>query len=84
MLYVPELPSPMVSAASETETPASSSSSMLTVVVTVVPTLTPAGRLVPKPSSTLSPSSSMASCVAVKVIVFDVSPVSKVTLPGTE
>ena len=84
MVYVPELPSPMVSAAAETETPASSSSSMLTVVVTVVPTLTPAGRLVPKPSSTLSPSSSMVSCVAVKVIVFDVSPVSKVTLPGTE
>ena len=84
MVYVPELPSPMVSAAAETETPASSSSSsMLTVVVAVVPALTPPGS-VPKASNTLSPSSSMESCVALNVIVFDVSPASKVTLIGTE
>ena len=83
MVYVPELPSPMVSAAAETETPAPSSSSMLTVVVAVVPALTPMGS-VPKPSSTLSPSSSSMSSVALNVIVFDVSPASKVTLAGTE
>ena len=83
MVYVPELPSPIVSAAAETEIPASSSSSMLTVVVAVVPALTPPGS-VPKASNTLSPSSSMESCVALNVIVFDVSPASKVTLIGTE
>ena len=84
MVYVPELPSTIVSESLETETPGVSSSVMVTVVVAGVPALTPLGRFVPKPSSTLSPSSSMESCVAVKVIVFDVSPVSKVTLPGTE
>ena len=84
IVYVPELPSPMVSAASETETPAPSSSSMLTVVVAVVPALTPVGSGVSKASSTLSPSSSMESGVAMNVIVFDCSFAVKVTLVGTE
>ena len=81
MVYVPELPSPMVSAASETETPAPSSSSMLTVAG--VPALTRDGRFGPKASFTLSPSSSTLSWVAVKVNVFDVSPALKVTSAGT-
>ena len=34
--------------------------------------------------ATLSSSSSSVSCVAVKVIVFDVSPALNVTLAGTE
>ena len=55
----------------------------LTVVVAGVPAVTPLGRLVPKPSSTLSASSSMESSAAVKVIVFDISSASKVTLEGT-
>ena len=56
---------------------------MLTVVVTVVPGLTPPGSGAPKASSTLSPSSSTSSWAAVKVIVCDMSPVLKVTFAGT-
>ena len=82
MVYVPELPSAMVSEASETETPATSSSVMLTVACVVVPSET-AGGSVPKPSSTLSPSSSTSSWAAVKVMVCDICPVLKVTLGGT-
>ena len=51
MVYVPELPSAMVRELSETETPAPSSSVMFTVVVVVVPRLTPPGSSVPKPRS---------------------------------
>ena len=47
-----------------------------------VPALTSVGS-VPKPSSTLSPSSSTLSSVAVKVNVLLVSPLSNVTLAGT-
>ena len=82
MVYVPELPSAMVSELSETETPAPSSSVMLTVACVVVPSET-AGGSVPKASSTLLPPSSTSSWVAVKVIVCDMSPVLKVTFAGT-
>ena len=60
-----------------------SSSVMATVAWLVVPTLTPSSGMVPKPSSTLSLSSSKVSCVAWKVIVCDVSPELKVTVAGT-
>ena len=53
-----------------------------TVASPVVPAVTPAGS-VPKPSLTDSPASTAVSCVAVKVISFSVSPLSKVTLAGT-
>ena len=57
---------------------------MLTVVVAVVPALTPAGSGVPKASSTLSPSSSiLVWSVAVKVNDFDISPALKVKFAGT-
>ena len=55
---------------------------MLTVVSAIAPSDTPVGS-VPKASSTLSSSSSMESSAAVKVIVFDISSASKVTLVGT-
>ena len=46
--------------------------------------LRPAGRLAPKLSLTLSSSSSTSSCAsASKVKVLEVSPLVKVTLPGT-
>ena len=48
----------------------------------VVPLVTRLGRA-PSPSFTLSPSSSTLSSVALKVKVFEVSPVLKVTLAGT-
>ena len=63
-------------------TAGSSLSVMVTVVVEVVPADTPVGG-VPKPSATVSPSSSAVSSVAAKVNVFDVSPLAKVTLAGT-
>ena len=66
----------------ETVTAGSSLSVMLTVVVEVVPAVTPLGG-VPKPSATVSPSSSTVSSSALKVIAFDVSPLLKVTLAGT-
>ena len=63
--------------------PASISSSVIvTVVVVVAPPLTPEGS-VPNVSSTLSPSSSRLSSVAVNVIDFPVSPLWKLTLAGT-
>ena len=55
---------------------------MVTVVVEVVPAVTPVGG-VPKPSATVSPSSSAVSSVAAKVMVFNVSRLAKVTLAGT-
>ena len=62
----------------ETVTAGSSLSVMVTVVVEVVPAVTPLGG-VPKPSATVSPSSSTVSSVAAKAIAFDVSPLLKVT-----
>ena len=83
MVYVPELPSAMVSEASETETPAPSSSVMLTVACVVVPSETAGGNVMPKLSLTLSSSSSTSSWMASKVMVCDICPVLKVTLGGT-
>ena len=56
---------------------------MLTVVSLGVPAVTPAGRGAPKLSLTPSSSSLSASAVAMKVIVWLVSPEAKVTLDGT-
>ena len=56
---------------------------MLTVVSLGEPSLTPAGRLDPKASFTLSPSSSRVSWVAAKVMGCDVSPALNVTVAGT-
>ena len=56
---------------------------MLTVVVVGVTAVTPLGRLAPKLSCTPSSSSSTLSSVAMKVIVWLVSPEAKVTLDGT-
>ena len=64
-------------------TAGSSSSVMETVVSLVEPAVTPSGSM-PKESFTFSPSSSTVSWVAVKVMVFSVSPLSKVTLLATE
>ena len=75
--------STMVSMVFEIITPASSSSVMLTVLMAWLPAVTPVGR-VPKASRTDSPSSSMSSPFAVKVKVFTVSPLLKVTSAGTE
>ena len=54
-----------------------------TTVSFVVPSVTPAGRVLPKVSFTDSPSSSTVSEVAVKVKLLEVSPVLKTTLAGT-
>ena len=70
----------MLRALSETVTPAVSSSVMLTVAV--APAVTPSG-IVPKPSATLSPSSSTSSAAALKVKDFSVSPAWNTRLPGT-
>ena len=56
---------------------------ILTTVPAGVPWVTPEGRVGPNASWTLSPSSSRASSVAVKVKVFEVSPDSKVMVAGT-
>ena len=71
-----------VGAPKETVTAGSSLSVMLTVVVEVVPAVTPLGG-VPKPSATVSPSSSAVSSVAAKVMIFDVSPLSEGHVAGT-
>ena len=55
---------------------------MLTTDSSVVPLVTRVGRS-PKVSFTLSSSSSTVSWAAVKVKVFSVSPLLKVTLAGT-
>ena len=73
-LYVAE-PKPTVTAGT-------SSSAMATVVASGARVLTFAGR-VPKPSFTDSSSSSSVSWVALKVIVFAVSPAANTTLEGT-
>ena len=67
-----------------TVTAGSSSSPMLSVVSVLVPAVTRSGRLDPNPSFTLSSSSSSVSSVAMKAMVFSVSPSLKVTLAGTE
>ena len=67
-----------------TVTEGSSSSSMTTIVSSLPPGLTRASGIVPNFSSTLSSSSSTVSWEAVKVMVFSVSPLLKVTLVGTE
>ena len=56
---------------------------MVTVVSLGLPSLTPASGIAPKLSLTLSPSSLSASSSAAKVKVWAVSPLLKVTLPGT-
>ena len=56
---------------------------MLTTASLVEPLVTPVGRLDPKVSFTLSPSSSTVSCAASTVKLFSVSPLLKVTLAGT-
>ena len=56
---------------------------MLTMLVAGVPAVTPAGRPAPKLSLTLSPSSLTSSASAATVKVIEVSPLVKVTLPGT-
>ena len=66
-----------------TATDGTSSSVMVTVVSSGVPALTRASGMEPNPSLTLSPSSSIVSCVAEKVMLFSVSPLWKVTLSGT-
>ena len=68
----------------ENTMPDVSSSSMLMVAWFGVPVVTPASGMVPKPSSTLSLSSSNVSSVAANVIVLEVSPASKVTDAGAE
>ena len=73
-LYVAE-PKPTVTAGT-------SSSAMATVVASGARVLTFAGRF-PKPSFTLSSSSSSVSWVALKEKVFAVSPDANTTLAGT-
>ena len=83
-VYSAVMPSSTGSEVGDTVTPRASSSRIVTVALgVVVEALTLSGRA-PNPSTTLSPSSSMASWVAVKVMSLVVSPVSKVTVAGTE
>ena len=56
---------------------------METVVSAGVPSVIRAGRVEPKPNSTLSPSSSTSSGIAWNVISFSVSPALNTTLVGT-
>ena len=65
-----------------TVTEGTSSSVMLTVVSAGVPALSPPGSL-SKPMTTLSPSSSIASSVALTVKICSRSSGPKVTLAGT-
>ena len=60
-----------------------SSSVIVTTASLVVPADTPAGRVLPKVSFTLSPSSLSWSWVALKLMSTSVSPALKVTLAGT-
>ena len=55
----------------------------VTVAVALLPALTPVGSGVPKPSCTLSPSSSSKSLVAVTMIVFEISDAPNVSVTGT-
>ena len=66
-----------------TSTDGTSSSVMLTIASLVEPLVTPVGRLDPKVSFTLSPSSFSSSEAAEKVKLSSVSPATKVTLAGT-
>ena len=66
----------------ESESAGSSLSDMVTIVSLVAPPLTPGGRL-PNVSFTLSPLSAALSSMAVRVKLFSVSTLSKVTLSGT-
>ena len=72
-----------VAAAKLTVTAGTSSSVMFTVAWVGLMAKAPVGML-PNPSLTLSSSSSTVSWVALKVKVFSVSPLFKVTLVGTE
>ena len=56
---------------------------METMASTMYPALTPSAGGLPNPSSTLFPSSSTSSGIAVKVKLFSVSPALNVTLAGT-
>ena len=56
---------------------------MFTTASSVEPLVTPVGRLDPKVSFTLSPSSSTLSDAALKEMSTSVSPLLKVTLAGT-
>ena len=66
-----------------TVTCGSSSSAMATVVSSGAPGAHPRSASVPKASFTLSPSSSTSSAVALKVMLFSVSPLLKLTVAGT-
>ena len=66
-----------------TSTLGTSSSVIVTTASSVVPALTPVGRVFPKLSFTLSPSSLSLSEEAVKVMSTSVSSALKVTLAGT-
>ena len=79
---VPPSATPYVAEPKPTVTAGTSSSAMATVVVSGARVLTFAGRF-PKPSFTLSPSSLALSWVALKVIVFAVSPDANTTFAGT-
>ena len=80
--YVALRPCTTLRFSGERLTPGPSSSAMFTVAWLVVPALTRSGSRVPNTSSTLSPSSSSGSWVALKVNVRSVCPVSKVTVAG--
>ena len=70
-----EVPSSSMSReVSEIVTPTVSSSAMVTIVWAVPPSLTPAGRVLPKFNFTDSPSSSTSSWVAANVKLVDVAP----------
>ena len=66
-----------------TVTDGTSSSVMDTTASCGLAAVTSVGRGDPKASLTLSPSSSIVSCVALKVMLFSVSPLLKTTLAGT-
>ena len=66
-----------------TVTEGTSSSVIETTASLVEPSATPAGRELPKPSLTLSPSSLSSSAVALKVKDFSVSGLLNTTLAGT-
>ena len=81
-LFVP-LSSMVAGVCTRVTVPAGTSSSvMVTTLSSVVPAVTPSGK-VPNDSLTLSPSSSTSSAVAAKVKLFSVSPLAKFTLSGT-
>ena len=81
---VPPSATVYVDCSNSTSTSAGRSSSMMEITVSsVVPSVTPSGRVLPKVSFTDSSSSSMVSAVAVKVNVLEVSPELNTTFAGT-